>query len=177
VTHVISLIPLVRALHTAALQAVYTATPSYWAMYDLTGPPPNQADKELTAVAAEPGRFLLGIVRRLDPMDSSAGGELIGFVDFRLNWPDPGVVYIGMILVAEALQRQGISTQAWSLLSSWLVSTAGMHTARAGIEQFNFAALKFWEAQGFSMMVESNRIRAGDKLIRQLYMERQLISA
>ena len=176
-THIISLIPLDRALHTAALQGVYAATPSYWAMYDLTGPPPNQADKELVAVAEDAGRFLLGIVRRLDPTDASAGGELIGFVDFRLNWPDLGVVYIGMIMVAEVLQRQGVSTQAWLLLKSWLGSAAGMHTARAGVEQFNLTALKFWEAQGFTLTGESTRIRAGDKFVRQLYMEQPLTSS
>ena len=174
--HIVSLIPLDRALHMAALQGVYAATPSYWAMYDLDGPPSNHADKELVAAAAEPGRILLGIVRRLDPADPDAGAEMIGFVDFRLDWPDPGVVYIGMLMVAEAVQRQGIGTQAWSLLKPWLASQAGMQRARAGVEQFNVAALKFWEAQGFTVTGESNRIRVGDKFIRQLYMQQPLAS-
>lgn len=172
----VSLIPLDRALHTAALQGVYAATPSYWAMYDLDGPLPNQADRDLVAAAEVPGRFMLGIVRRLDPADPDAGGELIGLVDFRLDWPDAGVAYVGMIMVAEPLQRQGIGTQAWSLLKPWLASKAGIHTARAGIEQFNGTALKFWEAQGFSLTGESNRLRVGDKFIRQLYMQQHLAS-
>ena len=172
--HIVSLIPLDRALHMAPLQGVYAATPSYWAMYDLDGPPSNHADKELIAAAETPGRILLGIVRRLDPADPDAGAEMIGFVDFRLDWPDSGVVYIGMIMVAEALQREGIATQTWSLLKPWLASQAGMQRARAGIEQFNVTTLKFWEAQGFTMTGESNRIRVGDKFIRQLYMEQNL---
>ena len=170
----VSLIPLDRALHTAALQGIYAATPSYWAMYDLDGPPPNQADKDLVAAAEVPGRFMLGIVRRLDPADPEAGGELIGFIDFRLDWPDAGVAYVGMIMVAEPLQRHGIGTQAWSLLKPWLASQAAMHTARAGVEQFNLAALKFWEAQGFTLTGESNRHRAGDKFVRQLYLQQHI---
>ncbi len=172
--NIISLIPLDRALHTAALQALYAAVPGYWAMYDLADAPPNQADRELVSAAETPGRYMLGIVRRLDPEDAQAGGELIGLVDFRLDWPDVGVAYVGMLMVAEALQRQGIGTQAWALLAPWLSSSAGIRTARAGVEQFNLAALKFWAAQGFALTGESNRIRVGDKFVRQLYMERRL---
>jgi len=173
-TNIISLIPLDRALHTAALQAVYTAVPEYWAMYDLAEAPPNQADRELVSAAETPGRYMLGVVRRLDPANADAGGELVGFVDFRLDWPDVGVAYVGMIMVAEALQRQGIGTQAWALLAPWLSSSAGIRTVRAGVEQFNVTALKFWEAQGFALTGESNRIRVGDRFVRQLYLERQL---
>lgn len=172
--NVISLIPLDRALHTAALQAVYAAVPDYWAMYDLTEAPPNQADRDLLSAAETAGRFMLGIVRRLDPEDVGAGGELIGFIDFRLDWPDVGVAYVGMLMVAEVLQRQGMGTQAWALLAPWLARSAGIRTVRAGVEQFNVTALKFWEAQGFALTGDSNRIRAGDKFVRQLYLERRL---
>src|SRR5436305_1068664 len=109
----ISLLPLSLEYHLAALQQVYRATPGYWQLYQLPGPPADQAECDLRAAAATPGRTMLGIVRRLVEADPSAGAELIGIVDFRLDWPAPAVVYVGMVMVAEPYQRQGIGRQAW----------------------------------------------------------------
>lgn len=172
--HIVTLIPLNPEFHTAAVQGVYDATPGYWEMYDLLGAPPNQAVTDLNAAAEEEGRFLLGIVRRIDPANAAAGGELIGVVDFRLHWPAEAVAYVGMIMVAQPYQRQGAATQAWSLLKPWLASTAHMRTARVGVEQFNVPGLKFWESAGFALTGASNRLRVGDRFVRLLYMEASL---
>lgn len=166
----ITLMPVDAALHTAALQAVYAATPGYWRLYHTPGPPADHAERELAAAQATPGRNLLAIVRPLTRTNPDAGAEMIGVLDFRLHWPEAGVAYIGMLMVAESLQRQGIGAQAWSLLKPWLANAADIHTARVGVEQFNVAALKFWEAQGFMLTGESDRVRVGEKFVRLLYM-------
>lgn len=173
-TPIVSLLPLDPAIHAGALHAVYQATPGYWALYNLPGCPPDQAQQDLDAVAATPGRYMLGIVKRLDPDDAAAGAELIGLLDFRLHWPDGEVAYIGMLMVAEPYQRQGIGTQAWSLLRPWLASSAGVRRVRLGVEQFNSAALQFWQRMGLTLTGESNRIRVGDQFVRLLYMEEDL---
>jgi len=170
----ISLLPLSLEHHTAALQALYIATPSYWQMYKQATSPPGQAAADLRAVAATPGRAMLGIVRRLVDDDASAGAELIGVLDYRLHWPDEQVVYIGMLMVAEPYQRRDVGRQSWSLLQPWLAEVAGMTMARLGVEQFNTKALQFFEALGFSLTGESNRLRVGEKLIRLLYMQKRL---
>jgi RimJ/RimL family protein N-acetyltransferase len=170
----ISLLPLDADLHTPALQAVYAATPSYWAMYGLPAAPSGQAESDLRAGNTTPGRYLLGIVQRVDESDATAGAELIGVLDFRLHWPAEGVAYIGMLMVAEPYQRQGVGTQAWSLLAPWLAATAKIDTARTGVEQFNVAALKFWQQVGFRLTGASERVRSGDSLVRLLYLERTL---
>lgn len=170
----ISLVPLDPNLHTDALQGVYTATPGYWAMYNLPGCPPDQAAKDLEAARTIPGRFLMGIVQRIDPTRAEAGAEMIGVIDFRLHWPAEQVVYIGMLMVAETRQRHGTGTQAWSLLKPWLARSAHMHTARLGAEQFNIGGLKFWQYQGFTLTGESERLRVGDKFVRLLYLEQSL---
>ncbi|MFO7630932.1 MAG: GNAT family N-acetyltransferase [Caldilinea sp.] len=166
----ITLMPLDPALHVDALQAVYAATPGYWQMYKLATPPQDHALHELTAAQEIVGRSLLGILRRMDRTDPDAGAELIGVLDFRLHWPDDGVAYIALLLVAESLQRRGIGAQTWSLLKPWLASVAGIRSVRVGVEQFNVVALKFWEAQGFTLTGESDRVRVGEKFVRLLYM-------
>lgn len=170
----VSLTPLALEHHIQTLQGVYAATPGYWAMYHRPGPPPGQAEHDLRTAVETPGRHLLGIVRRLQEDDPSAGAELVGLMDFRLHWPGEGVVYLGLLLVAGPLQRQGIGTSAWGLLKPWLRSEAKMHKARLGVEQFNPGALKFFEHLGFALVGQSDRQRVGDKFVRLLYMEHDL---
>jgi RimJ/RimL family protein N-acetyltransferase len=173
--HIISLLPLDAELHAPALQAVYAATPGYWAMYGLPGAPAQQAQDDLRAGNETPGRYLLGIVRRIDQADVAAGAEMIGVLDFRLHWPTEGVAYIGMLMIAAPFQRQGVGTQAWSLLAPWLAASAGISKARTAVEQFNVPALKFWQQMGLRLTGESDRVRSGDSLVRLLYLEQTLL--
>jgi RimJ/RimL family protein N-acetyltransferase len=117
---------------------------------------------------------MMGIVRRIDANDAAAGVEMVGVIDFRMHWPDPDVVYMGMIMVAEPYQRQGIGRAAWRLLAPWLAQSAQMHSARAGIEQFNPNGLRFLQALGFTLTGESSRIQSGKRWVRLLYMEYDL---
>lgn len=175
--HIISLLPLEAGIHAPALQAVYTATPDYWTMHNLPGPPPGQAAEDLAEGNATAGRYMLGIVRRIDAADASVGAELIGLLDFRLHWPVQTTAYVGMMMVAEPYQRQGVATQAWSLLVPWLVASAQVTTVRTGVEQFNLAALQFWQHMGLRLSGESDRLRSGSALVRLLYMEQALHSS
>ena len=173
-TPVITLAPLTAQDHAEALQQVYRATPHYWQLYDFPTAPVGQAGRDLQEAAQTPGRYVLGIIRRILAEDAAAGGELIGTVDFRLYWPEYGMVYIGMILVAEPYQRQGVGTQAWRLLAPWLAEAAGIETARLGVEQFNPGALLFFQKVGFTLTGASSRISVGSKWVRLLYMEQPL---
>jgi len=167
----ISLLPLTLDYHGAALQALYDATPGYWQLYHLPGSPPDQAAADLRAAAATPGRTMVGLVRRLVADDLTAGAELVGIMDYRLHWPGNHTVYVGMVMVAERLQRRGIGRQAWHLLQPWLATAAQMSQARLGVEQFNPKALQFFKNLGFHLTGESNRVRVGEKWVRLLYMQ------
>lgn len=176
---VISLLPLNADDHSQALQEVYHATPGYWQQYNLPGAPAQRAEADLREAAETPGRTLLGIVRHLSGEPSGAPGsasgvELVGMIDFRLHWPDPQVVYLGMVMVAEPYQRQGIGSAAWGLLAPWLVQGAQMTLARTGVEQFNPGAMRFFQSIGFHLTGASSRIQSGKRWVRLLYMEQPL---
>jgi RimJ/RimL family protein N-acetyltransferase len=173
-SYTISLIPLEKEHHAAALQEVYRNVPAYWAMYNLLAPPADQAARDMAAAAETPGRVMMGMVKPVERGTAAAGAEMIGLVDFRLGWPGDDMAYIGMIMVAEPLQRQGLATKAWLTLKPWLATQAGVKTVRLGVEQFNHGALKFFTHLGFQLTGESNRLRVGDKLVRLLYMEREI---
>ena len=189
-TPTISLLPLNAADHAEALQAVYRATPAYWEMYHLPSSPAGQAARDLEAAVSTPGRTLMGSVRHVDtPVDTpvesavdsaartgehSGAVEMVGVVDFRRHWPDPAVVYVGMVMVAEPYQRQGIGRAAWQLLAPWLAQSAQMTIARAGIEQFNPGGLQFLQRIGFALTGDSSRVQSGKRWVRLLYMEYDL---
>jgi RimJ/RimL family protein N-acetyltransferase len=170
----VSLLPLNVADHADALQEVYRATPHYWQMYHLASSPTGQAARDLEAAAETPGRNMMGIVRRIDAADPTVGVEMVGVIDFRMHWPDPDVVYVGMIMVAEPYQRQGIGSAAWRVLAPWLAQSAKMNSARAGIEQFNTGGLQFLQQLGFDLTGGSNRVQSGKRWVRLLYMEYDL---
>jgi L-amino acid N-acyltransferase YncA len=173
-TPTISLLPLNAADHAEVLQAVYRATPHYWQMYHLPSSPAGQAERDLEAAATTPGRTLMGIVRRVDEEDATLGVEMVGVVDFRLQWPEAEIVYVGMIMVAEGDQRRGIGSAAWRLLAPWFAQGAQMKSARAGIEQFNTDGLQFLQHIGFTFTGESSRVQSGKRWVRLLYMEYDL---
>lgn len=170
----VSLLPLDPTLHTAALQQVYALTPAYWEMYHLPGAPAGQAERDLAAVRAEAGRTALGILLPNQPGDPKAGAQLIGLLDFRLHWPQPGTVYVGLVMVAEPFQRRGAAAAAWALLESWLAEQPGMQLARLTVEQFNPGALHFFQSIGFELTGESRRTKSGQRLVRLLVMEKPI---
>lgn len=167
----VSLLPLSAEDHADALQQVYRATPAYWQQFGLPGAPAGQARRDLEDAAATAGRSLMGIVQ---PAADAPGVELVGLVDFRLHWPEPGIVYVGMVLVAGPYQRLGIGRAAWALLRPWLAGPAGMLLARTAVEQFNPGALRFFQALGFSLTGSSSRMQRGARWVRLLYLEQQL---
>ena len=170
----LTLIPLTLEQHSMLLQAVYDAVPTYWQMFQLAGAPAGQAEHDLRIAAAAEGCTLLGIVQRVEQENPQAGTEMIGMLDIRLHYPAEGTVSLGMVMVAEVLQRQGIGRAAWLLLEPWLCQTAGMKTARLMVEQFNIPAMRFFSSLGFVMTGEANRTRVGDRFVRQLFMEKEL---
>ena len=175
-THSISLLPLDASLHADALQRVYELSPAYWAMYHMAQAPAGQAARDLAAIDDEPGRMGLGIAAANEPGNAAAGAQLVGMIDFRLQWPDPDMAYIGILLVAEPFQRQRVGSDAWALLEPWLADEANLRAVKLGIEQFNPGALRFFQSLGFSLTGEAQRIRSGKRLVRLLAMEKELKS-
>ena len=173
-TTVINLVPLSPEYHAQALQEVYKSVPSFWNMYGLANAPDGQALSDLVTAETTPGRVMMGIVRRLRTDNPQSGHEMIGLMDFRLQWTRQDTAYLAMVMVAESMQRQGIGSEAWRLLAAWLGGSAEIHSVRLGVEQFNVKAMHFFSNIGFVFTGDANRIRVGEKWIRLLYMQQDL---
>ena len=159
------------------MQRVYSNTPQFWDLHGLVGAPEGQAERDLREAEGMAGRTLAGIVHRQQADDASSGFEMVGIVDFRVNWPRESTAHLGLLLVAEPFQRQGIGAQTLKLLEPWFANSAGIATIRLGVEQFNPAALLFFQRQGYTLTGETNRVHVGEKKIRLLFMEKTLTNS
>jgi len=170
----ISLIPLTIENHADALQEVYAQTPGYWHLYNQPSVTPQQAERDLDEAKGTPGRTMLGIAQRIERTNPDAGAMLVGLIDFRLDWPEEKMAYLGMLMVAESLQRQGIGRKSWRMLMQWLLKSTDVTTVRLGVEQFNPSAMQFFQNLNFRLTGEADRMQVGDKFVRLLYMENDI---
>ena len=76
----------------------------------------------------------------------------IGVVEFLRDYPQSGTIYIGLLMVREDLQRQGLGGELYRHLEA---ASQGRHFRLAVLEG-NAPALAFWGRMGF---VETGEVR------------------
>jgi ribosomal protein S18 acetylase RimI-like enzyme len=134
----------------AQLQRVIEAAPDY--VQRVTGLPPGPADSQSTYTMLPEGKgyddkFVYGIYR---------GDEMVGCVDLIRGWPDACTAHLGLLLVAEPFQRQGIGAAALRLVEEEVLRWGTCTTIRLGVVATNAQALPFWQRQGF---VETGEVK------------------
>ena len=97
------------------------------------------------------------------------GDDLTAILDVILDWPRPGVAYVGWLMVAQPRQGCGIGWQTVELLAAQL-KTKGYHTLRLGCVEDNLPGLAFWRRCGFTPTGE--RVDPGDYTV--VLLEKQL---
>ena len=90
-----------------------------------------------------PGRVLLGIYLK-------ATGEAAGQADYLAENPDDGLPWLGLLMIAGPLQRQGLGSEAFARLVQHFRDDLGWSRLRLGVLEQNTPACSFWEAQGFA---------------------------
>ena len=138
----------------AALQRVLEGAPRY--AERLTGAPLGAADAQSTYTVLPEGKsyedkFVYGIYE---------GGEMIGCADVIRGWPRADTVHIGLLLLAEAQQRQGHGRRACEEIErearGW-----GAKRLRIGVVGTNEDVLPFWRKLGFVPTGEVKPYRYG----------------
>ncbi len=127
----------------AALHALHLSNENYNAFFDdqpislescIAGtkalPPNTTADQ----------KFYIGFYR---------DGQLVAVVDYIERYPNDKTVWLGLLMVAEYLQRRGIG---YSIIEQLLdaVKANGFSSVQLGVIVENHGALAFWQAVGFS---------------------------
>jgi RimJ/RimL family protein N-acetyltransferase len=124
------------------LQGCLEAAPGYFILTEGAPPAADAAARLLDEAEADPAR-------RIILLRSRRGGAAVGVVDLWLDQPEPGTAHLGLLLVAERLQGQGLGAEATGALERSLAA-AGYGLLRLSVGDENPGAHAFWERLGFA---------------------------
>jgi uncharacterized protein len=152
----------------AALQSVIEAAPTY--AQRVTGYPPGSADAQSTAIALPEGKtyddkFLYGIYLE---------DKLVGCADIIRGYPAPDTALIGVLLISEAHQRQGIGATAYTRIESKIKAWQGIQKIRLGVVRTDEEVLPFWQKLGFQLTGEVKPYQYGELQSETLILEKFL---
>jgi diamine N-acetyltransferase len=127
----------------AALQCVLEAAPDYFR--SVTGSAPGAAAAPSTFTALPPGKqyedkFVWGLY------ESDA---MIGCADVIRGYPTPEKAVIGLLLLVEARQRNGLGRAFATLVEEAVGAWPAIERLRIGVVKSNRGALAFWRKLGY----------------------------
>jgi RimJ/RimL family protein N-acetyltransferase len=125
-----------------ALQACLDGCPDYFTRAEGGPAGPEAAARLLDEAEADP-------LRRLYLFSLRRGRAPAALVDLWLDQPEPGTAHLGLLLVREALQGQGLGREAVAALESALAET-GSRTLRLSVTDENREVEGFWARLGFA---------------------------
>jgi len=127
----------------AALQSVIEGAPAYWLKVSGELPTANAARE--TFEALPPGKtyddkFVFGIY---------FGTEIIGCVDLIDGFPNSSTAMLGLLLLRESHQKQGLGKQAYHAVEQFIAGRPHLTAVRIGVIATNEIAFPFWRSLGF----------------------------
>lgn len=126
----------------ARLQGCLEAAPGYFVLTDGAPPAPDAAARLLDEAEADPDR-------RVFLLQAAADGAPVGVLDLWLDQPEPGTAHVGLLLVSERRQGQGLGAEAAGALERALLG-AGFDLVRLSVGDENPGAHAFWARLGFA---------------------------
>jgi len=144
------------------VHALYRATPSYFEVISIPVPSAAEVRTEIAAAAGDPRRhveLLLG-----DPggyevevaRDPRSGRPVVGYLDYKIDYPEAGDATVNLLLVHGALQSRGVGGRAIADLERRLQGRA--RRVLASIYGRNPSARRFWERLGYSFAMDARPV-------------------
>jgi GNAT superfamily N-acetyltransferase len=129
----------------AALQKVLEGAPTY--AERVTGHPPGAAEAQSLFSVLPPemtydSKYVYGL--ELD------GPEIIGCADVIRGWPVPSTTLIGLLLLDEKHQGQGLGRSAYLAVEGKVRRWPEIDMLRISVVRSNAVTLPFWRRMGFA---------------------------
>ena len=90
------------------------------------------------------------------------------------GYPTPDVAWLGLLLISEKYQRQGIGTSAFHLVADLVRSWGTCQRVRGAVVVTNEDVSAFWRGLGFDSTGEVQRHRVGPMDSEALVFERRI---
>jgi GNAT superfamily N-acetyltransferase len=99
-------------------------------------------------------KYSLGIAEESD--------RLVGILDAIRDYPDPGIWWIGLLLLRPEARGRGLGAQILDGFSD-IAGRCGAHEMRLGVVETNPAGLRFWQRMGFTEISRRPPVRFGER--------------
>ncbi|MCS7040124.1 MAG: hypothetical protein NZP34_11000 [Caldilineales bacterium] len=138
-----------------ALQALYERSLAYFRTHAGGPPAPDHAAWVYRDVLEREDRHLLGIWWERT--------TLVGCLDLRFDHPQPGIVWLGALILADETpsDREEIAAWAVRILEEWLRIGPGMSEIRLALPLSDRAEVRFWTQMGYRATGQMTRAPIG----------------
>lgn len=126
---------------------IYCGAPKYFDILSAPLPTLPEVERELEAAAQDPKRCTELLLE---------GNDAVGFLDYKLDYPDLGDATVNLILIPEALQNRGYGRRAMTLLEQNLQGRS--KRVLASIYGSNARAKRFWRSLGYRFAIDARPI-------------------
>ena len=153
----------------ADLQRVLDQAPAY--AERVTGAPPGRADAQSMFTILPDGKtyedkYVFGIY---------LGSQMVGCADLIKAYPRPDTVLLGLLLIAEPFQGQGIGSAAYRAIEDVIRGWNTCAQIRLGVVRTNAEVLPFWTQLGFIETGESKPYRYGPIVSETIILVKSLL--
>jgi ribosomal protein S18 acetylase RimI-like enzyme len=135
--------------HAAQIQACFEGAPDYFARTEGRLPGPGEAIQLLADAEVDEHR-------RVYALSPRAGGQAVGVLDLLLDYPEPRVAQVVLLLFREACQGLGYGRETVAALEAAL-RARGYRAVRLSVVDENAEALAFWRHVGYGVVGRLDR--------------------
>ena len=127
--------------------ALYCAAPRYFELLSAPLPTLPEVERELEAAAQDPKRCTELLCE---------DGQTVGYLDYKLDYPEPGDATVNLLLIPEALQSHGYGRRSIGLLEASLRGRATR--VLASVYGSNVRAKRFWYSLGYHFAIDARPV-------------------
>lgn len=131
--------------HAPILHTIYQATPGYFALLGSRVPSISEVQGEIASALSDPRR-------RLELLHDERG-RLVGLLDYKCDYPQPGDVTINLLMICEQWQNAGRGGQVVRELEARLPS--GTRRVLASVLGDNPRGARFWARLGYRFALDA----------------------
>ncbi len=143
----------------SVVHTLYEATPDYFRIISIPMPTLDEVAKELETAAADPRRcteLVLGAPNLNGVSDPQSGCQVVGYLDYKMHYPDDGDVMVNLLLILGRLQSSGLGRSCVLDLEARLQGRA--RRVLASIYGQNPRAEHFWKTLGYRFAIDAQPI-------------------
>lgn len=147
------------------VHALYLETPGYFDIISIPVPTLAEVETELQTAARDSRRQVELVfappaleVSDWHLRDPHNGRPVVGYLDYKLDYPEVGDATVNLLLVHGGLQSKGVGATCATDLESRLRSRGGVRRVLASIYGQNPRAERFWKSLGYSFAIDAKPI-------------------